>query len=293
MSSFAVGEETPRTPGSYFHGVKITSEGSTETELLDEWQLFGLAGGWSTNTISCRRDALTKLARDCGTPLHEVSALQLATWLGRYSTAWTRQTYFAHARSFFGWLQRSGHRADDPTTSIPRPSKPRGAPRPVSTQQLMDALDGAGWHPFAFIVLGAYSGLRVHEIAKIKGEDLDLAAMTLRVVGKGQYAACIPMHPRIGDLARHYPRRGYWFPSPAGGHVSGGWVSTCIRRAFAHAGHQVVAHQLRHWFATELLRGGANLRTTQECMRHASIASTALYTQVLDAERTSAVLALP
>jgi integrase/recombinase XerD len=265
----------------------------TETELLDEWQLFGLAGGWSVNTIKCRRDALTKLARDSGTPLHKVTALQLATWLGRYSTPWTRQTYFSHARSFFGWLQRSGHRADDPTTSIPRPRQPRGAPRPVSTKQLEEALDGAGWHPFAFITLGAYAGLRVSEVSAVKGEDLDLAAMTLRVVGKGQYAAVVPLHPRIAALAKHYPK-GYWFPSrTVAGHVSGEWVSTCIRRAFLNAGHQMTAHQLRHWFGSELLRGGANLRTTQECMRHASIASTALYTQVLDSERTTAVLGLP
>jgi site-specific recombinase XerC len=46
------------------------------------------------------------------------------------------------------------------------------------------------------------------------------------------------------------------------------------------------------WLATTLLRGGANLRTTQECMRHASVASAALYTQVTDAERSAAVLAL-
>jgi site-specific recombinase XerC len=45
--------------------------------------------------------------------------------------------------------------------------------------------------------------------------------------------------------------------------------------------------------ATTLLRGGANLLATQECMRHASVASTALYTQVLDSERSAAVLALP
>jgi integrase/recombinase XerD len=264
------------------------------TALLDEWQLFGLAGGWSVNTIACRRAALAALARDSGTPLHEVSALQLATWLGRFTTPWTRKTYHAHARSFYTWLVRSGHRADDPTTMLRSPPKPRGAPRPVTTKALQDALDGASWHPFAFIVLGAYSGLRVHEIAKIRGEDLDLSAMTLRVNGKGNVDACVPLHPRIVDLAKHYPERGYWFPSSTSvGHVQGSWVSKCVRRAFAHAGHQMTAHQLRHWYGTTLLRNGASLRTVQECMRHASIASTALYTQVTDAERTSAVLGLP
>jgi integrase/recombinase XerD len=267
---------------------------SREAELLDEWQLFGLAGGWSVNTITCRRAALVALARDSGTPLQDITALQLATWLGRYSKAWTRQTYFGHCRSFFGWLQRSGYRADDPTTSIPRSPNPRGAPRPVTTKALQDALDGASWHPHAFIVLGAYSGLRVSEIAKVRGEDVDIAAMTLRTCGKGSVEAVIPLHPRIADLARHYPRKGFWFPSStAVGHVEGSWVSKCVRRAFAQAGHQMTAHQLRHWYGTTLLRNGASLRTVQECMRHASIASTALYTQVTDAERTSAVLGLP
>ncbi len=265
---------------------------STETALLDEWQLFGLAGGWSMTTVTVRRDALVKLARDCNMPLQEVSALQLATWLTRYSKPWTKQTYHSHARSFFGFLQRHGYRADDPTTSIPRPPKPRAAPRPVSTRQLTEALDGAGWSAFAWITIAAYSGLRVSEVSRVRGEDLDLAAGTLRVVGKGGVEAVIPLHPKIADLARHYPR-GYWFPGAHDGHVSSQWISAVIRRTFAQAGHTVTAHQLRHWFATELLRGGANLRTTQECMRHASVASTALYTAVLDAERTSAVLALP
>jgi integrase/recombinase XerD len=269
--------------------------GRLQDELLDQWQLFGLAGGWSVNTIKCRRDALVKLARDSGTPLHEVSALQLATWLGRHSTAWTRNTYFSHARSFFGWLQRSGHRADDPTTAIPRSPKPRGAPRPVSTQQLMDALDGAGWHPYAFIVLGAYSGLRVHEIAKIRGEDLDLAAMTLRVCGKGNVEAVIPLHPKIGDLAKHYPERGYWFPSrTCAGHVEGSWVSTSIRRAFAHAGHVMTAHMLRHWYGTQVLRAsGGNLLVAQQLLRHASPATTAMYCSIEDSARTAAIEALP
>jgi integrase/recombinase XerD len=285
---------TSTRPLTQGEGLFAPGANNRQDELLDQWQLFGLAGGWSVNTIACRRDALTKLARDCGTPLHEVSALQLATWLGRYSTAWTRQTYHAHARSFFGWLQRSGHRADDPTTAIPRSPNPRGAPRPVTTKQLMDALDGAGWHPYAFITIAAYSGLRVSEVAKIRGEDIDVRAGTLRTIGKGAVEACVPLHPKIADLSKHYPERGFWFPSSTVvGHVSGEWVSTCIRRAFAHAGHQVVAHQLRHWFGSELLRGGANLRVVQGCMRHQSIASTALYTQVLDSERTSAVLGLP
>jgi integrase/recombinase XerD len=267
----------------------------TEAELLDEWECVGRSAGWSPATVEARRYALLALARDTGAPLQDLTTLQVARWLGRFTTPATLLTYHSHARSFFRWLQHSGHRADDPTAALPRPRKPRGAPRPVTTRQLEDALDGAGWNAFAYITIAAYSGLRVSEVAKIKGEDLDLVAGTLRVNGKGGHEAVLPLHDRIAKLAKHYPRKGYWFPSRTrAGHVEGNWVGQVIRGAFAHAGHQMTAHQLRHWYGTQVLRAsGGNLLVAQQLLRHASPATTAIYCQIEDSARTAAIEALP
>jgi integrase/recombinase XerD len=267
----------------------------TEADLLDQWESFGLAGGWSPATIKCRRDLLERLGRDLGVPLQEATGLQLARWLGRFADSpWTRHTYFSHSRSFFGWLAKAGYRDDDPTDAIPRPRHPRGVPRPVTTDALIDALDGAPARTVAFISLAAYAGLRRHEVAKLRGEDLDIAAATLRVNGKGGVEAVIPLHPRIASLARHFPTRGYWFPGRDHGHLTGAYVGEVISDRFSEVGHPATAHMLRHWFGTNVLRAAnGNLLVAQQLLRHASPATTAIYCMVESTERTSAVEALP
>jgi integrase/recombinase XerD len=266
-----------------------------EADLLDQWETIGRAAGWSDNTVKSRRYGLKGLADAADTPLTEVTTLQVARWLGRYAgSPWTRRTYASHCRSFFGWLQRSGYRADDPTDAIPRPRQPRAAPRPVSTGALIDALDGAPVRVFAYISLGAYAGLRVHEIAKVRGEDIDIAAGTLRVCGKGSVEAVIPLHPRLASLARHYPTRGYWFPGSDNGHLTGQYVGEVIVARFAEVAHPATAHQLRHWFGTNVLRAaGGNLLVAQQLLRHASPATTASYCMVESTVRSAALAALP
>jgi integrase len=97
----------------------------------------------------------------------------------------------------------------------------------VTRRQLDDVLTSDLWaRPRTYVLLGAYAGLRVHEIAKVRGEDVDTDAMTLRVHGKGGVEAVLPLHPLIATISRGYPDRGWWFPSPA--RASGG---TCgLRR---------------------------------------------------------------
>ncbi|MGI8881058.1 MAG: tyrosine-type recombinase/integrase [Jatrophihabitans sp.] len=144
------------------------------------------------------------------------------------------------------------------------------------------------------ILLGAYQGLRVHEIAKIRGEDF--TGDSLRVVGKGKVAADLPVHPVIAAEAARYPAVGWWFPSPycEGEPVTANSVSGVISAALRRSGVNATAHQLRHHFGTEILRAsGGNLRVAQELLRHASPATTAVYTMIDDEQRRAAILALP
>jgi integrase/recombinase XerD len=175
-----------------------------------------------------------------------------------------------------------------------RPRVPRGVPRPLSNAQVAAVLASAGVRTRAYILLAAYAGLRVHEIAQLRGEDVD--ERTVRVVGgKGGVDRNVPCHPFIWAAAADLPRRGLWFRSyGASGHIKPDSVSTPIRRALLAAGIEGHAHQLRHTFGTQVLKSsGGNLRVAQELLGHASPASTALYTLVDQDDLRAAVLGLP
>jgi site-specific recombinase XerD len=97
-----------------------------DEELFAEWELFALAAGWSTNTIEMRRTAVQQMHKHTGASLLDVTPVQLAKWLARYSTPATRSTYYAGANAVLTWMHKMGHRADNPLAAIPRPKEKRG-----------------------------------------------------------------------------------------------------------------------------------------------------------------------
>jgi len=176
---------------------------------------------------------------------------------------------------------------------LKRPRPPRGVPRPLTRLQVSDALAAACGNSRAFVLLAAYAGLRVHEIAQLRGEDVTVTS--IRVVGKGGRDDPVPTHPLIWAEAQTRPRVGWWFPSHSRtGHLKPDSVSTSVRRLLTSIGCDGHAHQLRHSYGTEILKAaGGNVRVAQVCLRHASLASTMIYTEVEPAVARAAVLALP
>lgn len=145
------------------------------------------------------------------------------------------------------------------------------------------------------VLLCAYQGLRVHEAAKVRGEDVDLVARTLRVIGKGGVDDTVPLHPLVAAEAAFYPRRGWWFPSHTrpGHPIRRESLSCAISRAMKRAGVPGTAHSLRHWLATELTSANVNARVAQTLMRHASPATMAIYAEVRREQQLGALLRLP
>lgn len=271
-------------------------------DLLDAWRRFGVAAGHSARTIDARRATIVRVSRVFD--LYRVTSAQLVDWMsglrgrdgetmGKSSLA----TYRAHLRAFFGWMRRTGRRDDNPAEDLPALRPPRGLPHPVTAEEV-EAILAACAHPLAaqtraYVILAAYTGLRVHEVAKVRGEDFRFGELV--VVGKGGVRSTVPTVPIVERLRETMPDRGFWFPSAsASGHVHRCSVSTAIARAMERAGVRAVPHSLRHFYCTEVLRAtGGDLRKTQRLARHASPATTAIYTQVLDRDAAEAAARIP
>ncbi|WP_104087256.1 tyrosine-type recombinase/integrase [Arthrobacter sp. GMC3] len=271
--------------------------------LLTEWQAWQRAGGLSERTIAERTGTLNHMAVFLDKDLSELAAAGIITFLGRKGIGpASRATYHASIRAFCAWAVEAEHFTVNPATKTPSPKRPRNLPRPVAAAQLGAILKAATRNRTRMMVLlAALAGLRVHEVAKIQGQDIDMDNGTLTVTGKGGGTQVMPLHPLLIDMARGFPREGYWFTTYNGnkerdsGPVLPSAVGTAISRAMGRAGVHGTPHQLRHWYGTALLEQGVDLRTVQELMRHQSIASTQIYTKVSDVRRRAAInlLVLP
>lgn len=266
------------------------------TFILARWGAWQLAANLSSRTIGERANVIRHLLfiAQCG-PL-EISAENILSYLTRPGVSpSSRATYHASIRAYHAWLLRTGRRHDDPTVMTPAPKRPKGVPRPIADQKLAAVLLQVNRRRTRMmILLAAYCGLRVHEIAKVHGADVDLDGAVLYVTGKGNKTAAIPLHERVIALALDFPADDWWFPSYklAGEPITPAAVSTAIHRVMQRAGVKGKPHQLRHWYGTSLVRNGADLRTVQELMRHESLATTQIYTMVSDESRRHAIATL-
>jgi len=267
----------------------------TPYDLLDEWHVWMLAAELSARTIEERLKTVAQLARAHGDPA-QAGWQQLATFLA--TPGWasnSRYTRYSQLRAFYTWLMLTGQRVDDPMAQLQPPKKRRGLPHPASPAEVARVLAACNRRRTRMmVVLAVCQGLRVHEIAKFRGEDL--ASGHVRVLGKGGVDASLPAHPLLEAEAASWPARGWWFTSPRDRTqpVTAGSVSKVVSDVFTRAGVPGSAHSLRHFYGTQTLRSsGGNLRVTQELMRHASPATTAIYTKVDDEQMRAAVQALP
>lgn len=264
---------------------------------LTEWAEWMRAAGMSGSTIKFRLEVLDLFARraDADPRLCDwrpIAGFLADARLGRT----TKVNYFATLKAWYDYLICTDQRIEaSPLIKLKKPTRPRRTPRPITNEQFAATLSTGMYRKTRMqILLASYQGLRVHEVAKMRGEYI--TGSRLRVIGKGDVDATLPLHPAVAEYAAEFPRIGLWFPSPGDPSrpINAKSVGRNIRDAMRRAGVVAVAHQLRHWFGTETLRSsGGNLRTTQELMRHASPTSTAIYTLVDDEDQRAALVALP
>lgn len=255
------------------------------------------AAGYAETTISDRHELLARVEHDLG-ELNRLTEARLTTWLARPGWATqTRATYFGHLRGYYVWALKGGHIAADPMLNLVRPKVPKRSPRPASAEQYRRIMAEAEPRWQVAAALARFAGLRASEIARARREDIDQG--NIRVLGKGGRVDMLPTHEKVWDLIRDSPP-GHLVLSVRGVPYTPSGISHAFGTRMRQLGipRPMGLHMLRHAYATSLLRSpqdggaGANLRVTQELMRHASPATTAVYTQVTDGERRRAVMAL-
>jgi integrase/recombinase XerC len=199
--------------------------------------------------------------------------------------------FIAFARS-----QTGANEAAAPRTKGPRVKK--GLPRPVTPDDAVNLADlvaeeaGEAWigaRDRAVLLLLYGAGLRIAEALALPASVLPLGE-TLVVTGKGGKQRVVPLLPVVRQAVSDYAGQCPW-PLPAhlplfrgakGGPLSQGMVQKATARARIALGLPSTAtpHALRHSFATHLLGAGADLRSLQELLGHASLSSTQIYTKV-------------
>lgn len=266
-------------------------------EVLATWRAWQEAQGLSERTIEDRAALVRRFVEFAHEEPLAFTAGSITRYVGRPGLKpRTRWLYRQHLQAFSDFLVRTHQRETSPLVDVPEVRKPTGTPRPIETAELAAVLERVQGPARMMILLAAYAGLRVHEIAKVRGRDLDRRAGVLDVVGKGGKGRLLPAHAVILQEAAGYPEgTAFWFPHPDGGPVSRQAVAQQITRALRAAGVHATSHQLRHTFATMLLEQGADIRVVQELMGHSSLQSTQIYTRVSAVQRTAAIdrLVLP
>ncbi|HWE47143.1 MAG TPA: tyrosine recombinase XerC [Caulobacteraceae bacterium] len=206
-------------------------------------------------------------------------------------------------RGFHKWLDRRLDIANPAVALVRGPRLPPSLPRPVSEDQAKGMLeeseadpDAAAWtlaRDRAVLTLLYGCGLRISEALSLTRADAPLPQV-LRIKGKGSKTRIVPVLPAVREAVDAYLKEVPWplppteplFRAARGGALSPRQVQATVQRLRGRLGlpKSATPHALRHSFATHLLGAGADLRSIQELLGHASLSTTQKYAAV-DAER--------
>jgi integrase/recombinase XerD len=203
-------------------------------------------------------------------------------------------------RQFYRFLYAERVRGDDPTATLDSPRLGRPLPKQLYQGEVEDLLTAAAANPMATALLEVLyaTGLRVSELVSLPASAVARDPAVLMVRGKGSKERMVPLSQPARDAIKVWlavrPKASRWlFPSHGvTGHLTRSGFAKLLLKIAGQAGldiRTVSPHVLRHSFATHLLAGGADLRSVQQMLGHADIATTEIYTHVLDEARTELV----
>lgn len=233
---------------------------------------------------------------------------QLAAYVASMRAAGLAATTIARRvaalRGFYRHQVLLGVRGDNPAAELELPRRRRTLPRTLSAgeaERLIEAAAGTtprSLRDRALVELLYGAGLRVSEAVGLEKNGVDLDRRLVRCIGKGSKERVVPVGREAVEALRRYLSRGRpyldkrhrpeLFLNAQGGALTRAGAFFILRRLAEVAGLEpgrVHPHLLRHSFATHLLEGGADLRSVQEMLGHADLATTELYTHVSDSRR--------
>ena len=283
--------------------------------MLDFLAYLEFERGLSRNTLEAYRSDLlqlgTHLQRTGGDAL-TLGHAELADFVATLATGAedrppvkpaTLQRKVACLRSFYRHLRRQELLRDDPTAHLRAPKQTRRLPQVLSRDEVARLLEQPkGTEPSALrdraLLEVMYAcGLRASEATGLEASDVDLEAGILRARGKGSKERLVPIGSAAGRALTAYLQRGrprlagdrlqaHLFLNHRGAGLTRQGLYKIVQRHARGAGlaSKMSPHTLRHTFATHLLAGGCDLRSLQEMLGHADIATTQLYTH-LSADR--------
>jgi integrase/recombinase XerD len=280
-----------------------------ETDPLVERYLNHLRveGGLSRNTIEAYRRDLAKfqsyLCQDGTIPIRDVTTETVRGFLGSLKAAQLSQVSSARCLSAVrGWLRflRQERIIDDnPASGVAAGRRGLRLPKTLSMREVVALLEMPSQPALedqrdrVMLELLYATGLRVSELISVEVAQLNFEVGYLRVTGKGSKQRIVPMGELARSLIQQYMEHvrplflkqrlsRFVFVTRRGGPLTRQAFWKALRQRAKRAGiaKEISPHVLRHSFATHLLEGGADLRSVQSLLGHASIATTQIYTHV-------------
>lgn len=292
-------------PGS---GGRADAEGRFAQAIDGYVRHLSLVRGLSDNTVRAYRTDLLAFrawARREGVNPLEVTHRELRSYLGELSRARygdkTVARHLSSLRGLYRWMLREGVCGDDAASVTHGPRLARRLPRTMTEPEARallgtcDGSDAASLRDRACLELMYATGARVSEVASLRVGDVDFAQGQVTLVGKGDKERIVPVYDAaLAWLGRYLEEARPALLSRSGSPTDALFVSVrgnpmsadALRSRFElHAREAglpagVTPHAMRHTFATELLEGGADLRSVQELLGHESLATTQIYTHL-------------
>jgi integrase/recombinase XerC len=239
--------------------------------------------------------------------LRDLDVRVLRSWLAGQQTRGRSRTTLARrataVRVFTAWAQRTGLLETDPGALLGTPRAHRTLPPALRVDEARELLENAalraddgspvGLRDAAVLEVLYATGIRVGELCGLDVDDLDRERRVLRVLGKGRKERTVPFGLPAERAVEAWLTRGRpslahdasgaaLFLGARGGRIDQRAVRTLVhaRLVDVPGAPDLGPHGLRHTAATHLLEGGADLRTVQELLGHASLATTQIYTHV-------------
>jgi len=270
--------------------------------LVERFTLIQQRRGLMDSTIRTRRQKLLLLAEWLyPRGLLDAEREDIEQFLDERSLgSRARYAYISHYANFYDAMVEDGRTGTNPTAYLHRPRMRIALPRPISDDDLADAIAQAPPVIAAAMTLAAYQGLRAKEIAQLQRDDIidtnDPPMLHVRE-GKGGKDRVLPLHPDVMPALRRagMPKTGRVLQRPRGGGYPATSMSKTVNDYLHGIGIDATLHQLRHWFGTKTYQATRDLRLVQALLGHASPTSTAVYAQyaIQGAEPAITALRIP